>query len=108
MLQSVEQGPKKSAEENEKNKNITLRDSMVYLNLIHAKILQTKLLVKTDQKTHQTRIKETRTEHFYKHKPKNLQLPRRHPKPHRRNLLSIQKAQQRNSLHHIIPTIRLQ
>lgn len=25
MLQSVEQGPKKSAEENEKNKNITLR-----------------------------------------------------------------------------------
>ena len=36
---------------------------------------------------------------FYKHKPKNLQLPRRHPKPHGRNPLSIQKAQQRNSLH---------
>ena len=33
------------------------------------------------------------------HKPKNLQLPRRHPKPHGRNPLSIQKAQQRNSLH---------
>ena len=24
--------------------------------------------------------------HFYKHKPKNLQLPQRHPKPHGRNL----------------------
>ena len=33
------------------------------------------------------------------HKPKNLQLPRRHPKPHGRNPLSIQKAQQRNSPH---------
>ena len=47
----------------------------------------------------QSRIQETRTEHFYKHKPKNLQLPRRHPKPHGRNLLPMQKAQQRNSLH---------
>ena len=30
---------------------------------------------------------------------KNLQLPRRHSKPNGRNLLSIQKAQQRNPLH---------
>ena len=45
------------------------------------------------KKGHHTRIQETGTDHFYKYKPKNLELPRRYPKPLGRNLLSIQKAQ---------------
>ena len=43
----------------------------------------------TDYKGHHSRIQETRTEHFYKRKPKNLQLPRRHSKLNGRILLSI-------------------
>ena len=52
--------------------------------------------IRTDKKGHHTRIQETRTEHFYKHIPKNLQLTRRHPKPHGRNLLPIPKVQHNN------------